>query len=313
MSEPASGAIELSADQRAKEHSVASAITMDVAMTAAYFAVAVVGGSFTLLADSIRGALGLFLECFNFVVMRRIHRGVLVDLDYGTGKLEQIANLVIGASMLLGAAWIAVGVLRILSGDRGLGTPIGLAFAAMTGGINVFVNLVALDGVRRAAALGDSLIMNAQLVIRRTKLIASVVVLIDLTVAARSTDDVVVAWADALGAAFVAVYTATTAFTVLRAAVPDLLDRSAGIEVRHAVERGLAQHRDAYAELHRVRSRRAGHTAFVEITLGFDSDLSMAEVDRRIAALTTTMRQEVDNADISIVASTVRADRSALG
>ena len=103
MSEPESVAIRLAPDQRAKERSVASAIVMDVAIVATFVTVGVVGGSFTLLADSIRAGLGVVLECFSYVVLRRIHRGVLVDLDYGTGKLEQVANLVIGASMLFGA------------------------------------------------------------------------------------------------------------------------------------------------------------------------------------------------------------------
>ena len=40
-----------------------------------------------------------------------------------------------------------------------------------------------------------------------------------------------------------------------------------------------------YSQLQRVRTRRSSHTAFVEIALEFDSGLSMAEVDRRIASL----------------------------
>ncbi len=303
MSAPAPAAIGLTSDQRAKERSVAIAIGMDVAMFVSFMTVSVVGGSFTLMAESIRGGLGILLECFSYVVLRRIHRGVLVDLDYGTGKLEQVANLVIGASMLFGATWIVVGALRILSGDREVGTPIGLAFAAIAGMVNIYVNLLAWDGMRRAAAQGDSLIMQAQLLLRRTKLFASLVIGIGLTVAAFSTDDLIVTWADALGSLFVAGYMTVNAFTVLRTTLPDLLDRSAGIEIQQAVDRGLARHAEAYAQLHRVRSRRAGRTAFVEISLGFDPRLSMAEVDRRVEALKTTMRAEIDNVEISILAS----------
>ena len=306
VSAAAPAPVVLTADQRAKERAIASAILMDIVIVASFITIAVAGGSFTLLADSIRAGLGLLLECFGFVVLRRIHRRVLADMDYGTGKLEQVSNLVVAVSMLAGAAWIGVGALSILSGDRELGSPIGLAFAAIAGMVNVFVNFIALDAMRRAAAGGDSLIMQAQLLLRRTKLIASVVVAVGLTVAARSTDDMVVAWADALGAGFVAVYSALIALQVLRTAVPDLLDRSAGIDVRDAVDRGLARHRNVYTQVHRVRSRRSGHTAFVEIALGFDPGLTMAEVDRRIQALATTMREEVGEAEISIVPSAAR-------
>ena len=130
------------------------------------------------------------------------------------------------------------------------------------------------------------------------------VIVIGLTVAALSTDDRIVAWADALGSAFVAVYSTIIAFKVLRAALPDLLDRSAGIEIQQAVGRGLARHADVYAQVHRVRRRRAGHTAFVEITLGFRPrpEHARAEVDRRIEALKATMREEIDDVEISILA-----------
>lgn len=303
MSAPELAAIGLTSDQRAKERSVAIAIAMDVTMFVSFMTVSVVGGSFTLMAESIRGGLGILLECFSYVVLRRIHRGVLEALDYGSGKLEQVANLVIGASMLFAATWIVVGALRILSGDRGVGTPIGLACAAIAGMVNIYVNLLAWDGMRRAAAQGDSLIMQAQLLLRRTKLFASLIIGIGLTVAAFSTDELIVAWSDALGSLFVAGYMTVNALKVLRTTLPDLLDRSAGIEIRQAVDRGLTRHADAYAQLHRVRSRRAGRTAFVEISLGFDPSLSMAEVDRRVEALKTTLREEIDNVEISILAS----------
>ena len=271
-----SAAIAITADQRRRERAVALAIAMDLSMFFSFLTVSIVGGSFTLLAESIRGGLGIALECFSYVVLRRIHRGALVDLDYGTGKLEQVANLVISASMLLGALWIGAGALRILTGDRELGTPIGLAAAAIAGMVNLYVNLVAWDGMRRVAAAGDSLILQAQLTLRWTKLFASLVIAIGLTVAALSTDDVIVAWADGLGSLFVGGYLVKSALAVLRGALPDLLDRSADRTTRLAVERGLARHAGDYVRLQRVRSRRSGHTAFVEIALELDAGLSLA-------------------------------------
>lgn len=87
---------ELTEDQRAKERSIWFGIIMDVPFLMVKVSVSLAGGSFTLMAESIRGWLAVALECFTFSVLRRIHRGVLADLDYGTGKLEQVANTLIG-------------------------------------------------------------------------------------------------------------------------------------------------------------------------------------------------------------------------
>ena len=66
----------------------------------------VIGGSLTITAEAIRVILMIAIEFFAFLVLRRIHRGILADLEYGTGKLEQIANLAIGIGMLGGSIWI---------------------------------------------------------------------------------------------------------------------------------------------------------------------------------------------------------------
>lgn len=296
-------AVVLTDDQKAREHSFLVAIVLDIAIVVAMVTVSIVGGSFTLLAETLRCILGLLPEWFAFGVLRRIHRGVLVDLDYGTGKLEQVANLVIGATMLLASAWIVVGSLKILSGERELGTPIGLAAAAVVGFINLYINVIAWDAIRRLPGVLDSTILKAQLTLRRTKLLSSVIISVDLTVAALSTDPVVVAFADAVGSMWVAGYMTVIGIQALRGSLPDLLDFSAGKSIEEAVGRSLIRHSADYKGLQRVRTRRSSHTAFVEIALEFEPGLTMAEVDRRIAALKATMREEVGEAEVSVLAS----------
>jgi hypothetical protein len=42
---------------------------------------------------------------------------------------------------------------------------------------------------------------------------------------------------------------------------------------------------------------------FVEIALGFDADLPMWEVDRRVAAIRETIAREIEGADVSVLVS----------
>jgi divalent metal cation (Fe/Co/Zn/Cd) transporter len=293
----------LTDDQRTKEQSILFAISMDTAMFILVVTAAVIGGSLTMLAEALRGSLGYLLECFTFLVLRRIHRGVLVDMEYGSGKLEQVANVMIGASMLIAAGWIGIGVLKIASGQRSIGTPAGLTFAAMVGMLNLYVNVLAWDAVRRAAAANDSLIMSAQLTLRWVKMIASVVVIISLTVAAVSTDEAIVAFADAVGSLFVATYLVIESIAVLRSALPDLLDRSAGERVRETVTRSLTARSADYARINGFRSRRSGRVTFIEIALAFDVALTIAEVNRRIETLKATISEELGEAEISVIAT----------
>ncbi|HEX3500749.1 MAG TPA: cation transporter [Stellaceae bacterium] len=296
----------LTPDQRAKEQAIAFALGADTAILLVITVVALLGGSLTLMAESVRGALMDAIEGFALLVMRRIHRGRLVGFEFGPGKLEQVATLAIAIGMLGGAVWIALGAAALATGERAIGTPLGLALAAIVGALNTYINLIAWDAVRRAARGERSLIMQGQLTARTVKLVSSLVVQFSLTVAAISTDDLVIAWADAAGAFFVVGFIVVTAVGMLRAGFSDLVDRAVEEEVQHAINRALARHFGDYDRFERVRSRRSGQRVFIEVALGFDGRLTMEEVDRRITALSATMQGEIAEADIAILASSHR-------
>ena len=103
-------------EQLAQEHSIRFALLADLGVLALAVSVGLLGGSLTLKAEAIRFALGMSIEIFAYTVMWRLHRGKLHDLEFGGGKLEQIANLVTGLGMLGAAAWIAPKAMAIVGG-----------------------------------------------------------------------------------------------------------------------------------------------------------------------------------------------------
>lgn len=293
----------LTPEQRQREQSIQLALYMDYAMVVGLVVVAFAGGSLTLLAEAVRAGLMTLIEVFALAVMKRIHRGRLAGLEFGSGKLEQLVNLLIAGGMFVGAGWIAWGVVELALGGRPVGTPAGFAAAAVLCAVNAYVNLIAWDAMRRAARGGGSLIMRGQLQARVVKLVSSLVVQATLTVAVLSTDAVVIAWADAAGALFVTAFILRSAFEMLSAGLPDLVDRSVREEFQAAINRMLTRHFDDYDRLDRVRTRRSGDQMFAEISLGFRRDLTLAEIDERVDAMKASLREEVGEADISILAA----------
>jgi divalent metal cation (Fe/Co/Zn/Cd) transporter len=292
----------ISIEQQAEENSVQFALVADFGLATLLAVIGVLGGSLTITAEAIRGTLMDLIELFSLVVLKRIHRGELADLEFGTGKLEQVANTVIGAAMLGGALWIVSRVIAVLTGESAPGTPFGLAMAAIAGALNLYINFLSWDRVRHAIRAESSIVMQGQLRSRYVKLISSLFVLITMTVAAVSTDDRVVAWADVLGSLFVAGFIVVNAVDMLGTGLIDLLDRSAGPKVHEAIDRALASHADDYGELARIRSRRSGRVIFIELALRFDPSLSIAQINQRIDALKQSLDHEIEHADISVVA-----------
>lgn len=290
-------------EQLARERPLRLAIGTDGVLVAAMFISALAGSSLTMLAESVRAALMLGTEVFAYVAICRIHRGRIRGFDFGYGKIEQLANLVIAAGMLTAAGWIGFDAVGMLLVGRPPGSPAGLAGAAIVGAINTYCNWVAWLAVRQVTPRGAPVIMLAQLRSREVKLVSSCFVLLLLTLAAGCTDPGVVLTADMIGALFVAGFLISNAREMLRSGLPDLLDRSIDEMLQRPLNRALARHFDAYDHLGTVRTRRSGQTLFIEIGLGFAPGLPVGEIDRRIAELKATVRREVPHAEVAVLVS----------
>lgn len=292
----------LTDQQRSRERSIVIALGLDTVMLGLYVTAAIVAGSLTMVAELIRGVLMTVIEVTALMVMRRIHRGRTAIYEFGSGKLEQLVNLTIAAGLLGGALWIVLDVLRLVAAGEAHGRPAGFAFAAIITAINTYANLLAWDGVRRAAQSGGSLIMQGQLQSRLVKLVSSACVVVTLTIAARATDGVVIVWADAIGALLVAGFIMHSAAGMITSGLPDLVDLAVNEACQATITRMLAQRFDDYDALGHVRTRRAGDVVHVEIALGFRPDLPIGEVSARIAAMKADLQRELGQADVSILA-----------
>lgn len=293
----------LTPEQIARERSLQIALGIDFSMFASLGVVAVISGTLTLLAELIRAVPMTTVEVFALIMMRRIHRGRTAAFEFGSGKLEQFVNLVIAGGFILGGIWILRNVLALVTGSRPIGTPSGFAAAALFAAINTYLNVLAWDSVRRAARRGGSLIMQGQLRARLVKVVSSFVVQGTLTLAALSLDEVIITWADAAGALFVGSFILYSAYELLQAGLPDLVDRSVNEEVQAAINRMLTRHFEEYERLDSVRTRRSGETIYADIVLGFQPTLTLAEVNTRIEKMKSTLRAEVPGADVSIHAT----------
>jgi divalent metal cation (Fe/Co/Zn/Cd) transporter len=294
---------QLTEQQQGRERAIQFALVMDVLLMAACTVAAVIAGSVTMIAELVRGLLMTAIEVFALLVMRRIHRGRMTILEFGSRKLEQLVNLLIAGGLLAGAAWILLDVVKLVSGVDDPGSPAGFAVAAIATGVNLYINVLALDSMRRAARGGGSLIMQGQLQARIVKVVSSAFVQLTLTIAALSTDAAIIVGCDAVGALFVCGFIIHSAVGMLRAGLPDLIDQSVAEETQAAINRVLAKHFDDYDRLDQVRTRRSGETVYAEVALAFKSTLTIGEVNARIDAMKASLREEIGDADISILAA----------
>jgi cation diffusion facilitator family transporter len=290
----------LTAEMRQQERAMLSACLLDAGIQVAMVVVALWSNSLSLLADLIRGVPMLGVEVVLLVLMRRINRGRLTAYDYGTRKVEQLANLVAGAALVLAALWL----LAMMAGRIGVPQEqpgLGLAAAAAISAVNLGLNLAVFASLWRAARGGGSLILNGQVVTRLTKTVGSALVTLAIIVNAIFGPEGIGGWADLAGTLVTVLVMVGFGWRMIDEAVPHLVDRALGEQQQMLVNRALAARFDGYDELVAVRTRTEGSNAWIEIELGFAPDRRIGEATEEAERVAEELRALVPGAHVTVV------------
>ncbi|WP_372006384.1 cation diffusion facilitator family transporter [Tistrella mobilis] len=281
----------LSPAERARERAVAIAVLADLALCGPFVTVAIWSGSLTMIADGVRGTLLICVGLVSYATLRNINRRRTGNFEYGTAKLEQAVSILIAMMLVVAACFIIYKIATKVPAPSETGSAAYLATFFVT--FNLFLNTAQMLSLRRAARDGASIIVVSQYRARIAKTIGSVVVVGCVALDQLAGDMMLSYWADIVGSTVVAVIMLTTTYGMLKEAMPDLLDRSLAEPMQMEINKVLAQFFDEYDDIIRVRSRRLGNGAEVEITLTFEGDRPFSQIadilDRMRAALTQAL------------------------
>jgi divalent metal cation (Fe/Co/Zn/Cd) transporter len=141
------------------------------------------------------------------------------------------------------------------------------------------------------------------------KALGSVITVACVTIHGLSSEPMAGRIAETVGSVVQAGFMIVVAVGLLRDALPDLLDRAIAEPMQMQVNRTLVAFFHDYDEMIRVRTRRSGHIAHVEITLGFAPEKSLGELSEIIERMREHLQQAIPDSDIVIVPrATVRKD-----
>ena len=287
-------------EQKAQEAAILYTALADFAITFLTLVFAILTLSLTLIGEALRMTLQM-ADFYAFFVLRAVHRDQLRKFRFGIGKLEQICNLSIGAALVVGGFWVARRVVETLLFGQVAASPLGLAMAAVVNAINTLINTLGWLAMRAAARHDDSLLYKAQLRSREVSLVASLIVQTTITIAVLAKDPVVSTALDGLGATLVAWIMISVGLKMMWECVPDLLDRPVPDRVREQIDGLLAAAGLQPEELVRVRSRRSGSLAQVELTLTPVHCVSLADLRQRVGHIQRMIDSRIQDADVAVV------------
>ncbi len=283
-----------------KESSARTAVIAGVFDTVMTVTAMLLSNSAVLLADSLKTALEFIAVLLAWLSIRRITRGASHEYEFGIGKLENLASLLIGALMLIVFLIIVGNAIRsIISPSHIAGVGLWISIAGQV--IYAVINGALFVRARRAAKAEHSPIMASQAKLFFTKCFGNVFIFLSLVLSILLARYEWSVYIDPLAALVVAATIVMSAIGVFSSSCYDLMDGALEEEDKLKIMRALAENFDRYDMIYGIRSRRSGSRAFIEIFLGFEPDKRVGDVERDIEAVRRAVSEHFASSSVIVV------------
>jgi cation diffusion facilitator family transporter len=264
----------------------------------------IVSNSLIIFTDLLRNTGETFAYFMTWWTVHRIAKGKALAYEYGYGKLENAASLLVAGVLVLslGVA-LSVAVDRFRHPVEAHRVELGF-FVALCA---IAINAVMWGRHRRRTREEASPIMESQWHLFRSKTLANgcVAGALGFSVAFEDKYD----WAmyiDPVAALVVCGFLVASIYHVASSNAPDLLDRALEESYQLVILQELAAYYDEYLHFHGVRSRRSGKTVYIDLFLEFDGARTMADVQKSIDAMRAGLEQKIPGSHVVIAPTTRR-------
>ncbi len=262
---------------------------VNLLLVAVKFAAGIAGLSAAMVADAIHSLSDLATDAIVIIFVKLSNKPADSDHDYGHGKYETFATLIIGTLLAIVGIGMMWGggekILDILSGTM-IPTPGWTAFAA--GIASIVAKETIFQYTMHAARRTHSNTLAANAWHHRSDALSSVGTCAGIGGAIIIGNDWVIL--DPLAAVVVSVIVTVSALKIMRTAVNELLEKS----LPENIERDIL---DIVAEdtilqnVHHLRTRAIGSIYTIDMHVRMPGDMTLSEAHRHTILLEQRLRQ----------------------
>ncbi len=246
----------------------------NLALVVFKFVAGIVGGSSAMLADAVHSLSDFVTDVIVIVFVRVSGKPRDTNHDFGHGKFETFATLLIGFILLLvgvGIAWNGVSDIMHVVGGGTLPRPGMIALVAAVVSIAIKEWLYHYT-IRRGRQLeSDAVVANAWH--HRSDAFSSLATLIGIGGAIVLGERWTVL--DPVAAVFVSIFIIFVAGKLMKPSIDELLERSLPGEIESEIER-IALSLEGVREPHNLRTRKIGNIVAIELHVRMDGDVPLA-------------------------------------
>jgi cation diffusion facilitator family transporter len=277
-----------------KTRAAALSIASNSLLIALKLVAGVITGSIAIITEAIHSSIDLMASVVAFLSVRKAGEPADADHPYGHDKIENLAAVIEGMLILVGAGVIVFeSVRRLMDPPEVESLGIGIAVIGFSMAANVFVS----GYLYRQARATESPALEGDAAHLRTDALTSGGVLIGLVLVQVTG----IEWLDPLTALLVAVAIVAAGLRILRRSSRVLVDEVLPEDELAAVRAAIDGHdADEVAGYHKLRARRAGSRRYVDLHVQFHEGTTLARAHEVSHELQTAIGERLRGADILI-------------
>ena len=261
---------------------------INIMLVAVKFAFGVLGHSAAMIADAVHSLSDLISDVVVLVFVRLSNKPQDKDHDYGHGKYETLATSFIGLALLfVGVLILYSGIEKITMALRGepLRQPgmIALVAALLSVALKEWCYRFTVSVGKKVQS--QAVVANAWH--HRSDAFSSIGTALGIGGAIFLGDKWTVL--DPIAAVVVSIFIIKTAFTLMKQASDELLEKSLPEEVERKITE-IAESEEGVSGIHNIRTRRIGNRISIEMHLRMPGELSLYEAHRRASDIERELR-----------------------
>lgn len=256
------------------------------------------GGSLTQVTDLFRSFSEVLAVSFSLASLKKTARGRDDLHQFGYGKLESLASLMVAGVILVSFIIVIIGMVLRLQNPHVTGL---LGYGLVLAILSFFVDAYFWRRNLRISQKEQSPVMDSQWRLFRTKALVNVCVILSLAVSMLFRDNPHVVYVDILGSAAVAGFMLFAAYRLLTSSVYELVDGALDESLQLVILRELAGFFHEYDQFHGWRCRRSGTEVYIDVFLEFDPARPVGEVQAVIDRMQAAMESSIANSHVYII------------
>jgi len=239
--------------------------------------VGIIIGSVAVFSEAIHSGMDLIAALIAFFAVKISGKEADEDHAFGHTKVENISAAIEALLIFAAAAWIIYEAIRKLINPQPLET-VGWGIVVMF--ISTIANIIVSQLLFKVGKETDSAALIADGWHLRTDVYTSVGVMAGLSfiwLGRYFFPGINLVWLDPVIAIAVAMLILHAAYDLTKHAVQDLVDQSAPIEEKEWMQNYLSALYPTVHSFHRLRTRKAGATRFINVHLALNAKLTVSE------------------------------------